>query len=179
MEDKSRIDFLWKIIGRFDTYYGAINNKASLLIVFNVFVFSGVIVKYAEILPDYNNCKPLYWIIWFLWVIIIISTLLSLFYIFKVVSPFLKSYEEPTKYLSNIFYEHVVKKENIDKYTECISNLTEKEAIEDLCKQTHSLAQGLNYKFSITKWVVRFMIFGQLLPILVILILKILIHNSN
>ena len=49
METGTKIDFLWKVIGRIDSYMISTHNKAALLLAFNTFVIGGIILKWSDI----------------------------------------------------------------------------------------------------------------------------------
>lgn len=179
MEEKDKLDFLWKIISRYDFYYGSVNNKATVILAFNVFVLTGIATNYSAFLPDFNKHIYCFYITLIFLVIAAISSIVSIAFTFKVLSPYLKSHIEPTRYLSNVFFGHVCQHAEPKNYIENMSKLDSLTAHDDLCKQAHSLAQGINGKFINIKHAISAILFLIIPALLGLIVMKIIISNLN
>src|SRR5947209_8017908 len=74
---KEKIDYLFKIIGRYDFYINSTNTKASLVIAWNGVVIGTILLKFNDILVTYKSSH---------WAVITASVLLSLMGICSVIS---------------------------------------------------------------------------------------------
>jgi hypothetical protein len=147
MSFKEKSDFLWKTIGRFDIYYNSVNAKASALIAFNVFVVTGIAIKWNDLS------------IWFVQpcartvaggalFVAVAASIISLWKTFATVNPFLASPKKLSSYQSLIFFNHVAEYEKPEDYLDAIQKLNDDDAIKDLSFQAHALARGLKKKFA-------------------------------
>lgn len=153
--------FLWKVIGRYDTYYSSINAKASALIAFNVFVVTSIALKWS----DFANWFSQPWarvVAGAMLFVAVGAAFVSLIATWTIVSPFLGSPKEPSKYHSRVFFEHVAEHGDPAVYFANIQALTADAAAEDLALQAHALAKGLKKKFAGLKVAVGAIIFVQL-----------------
>jgi Family of unknown function (DUF5706) len=158
----NKIDFLWKVIQRFDFYINSTNTKASAIIAFNAFIGGSIILKTSDLLPSIEAHHYL-----------IVASSISLFTAaiaslvifgatFLVISPFLKSSQSESEKLSNIFFAHVAKRENPIEFYGQIQSSNDDQLCQDLSIQAYSLAQGLDKKFRKMQIVFRVTIFFQL-----------------
>jgi hypothetical protein len=168
--DIETADFLWKVIQRYDYYIGTTNAKAALIVAFDTFVFGGIVLKWQDLLPFFGAHYKAAILASCLLFIAALASLVSLWTIFLVISPFLKSPRSPTKYHSAVFFGHVSEHKSADDYLGCVRDLDEETLSRDLCAQAHVLSQGLRDKFHSTKISVRAILFGQL-PALVLMVL--------
>ena len=165
-KDINHVDFLWKVIGRYDFYIGTTNAKATMMIAFNVFIISGVILKMEEILPKDHYKSSI--VVVLLLAFVTISSLVSLYKTFQVVHPFLKSKDNSR---SNIFFIDVAKRKP-EEYCESVKILTEKDLVSDLATQVNAVAQGAKSKFDATTSVMFIAFYGQILPLALIMLIK-------
>lgn len=163
-------EFIWKVISRFDHYIGTTNAKATVIVAFNTFVFSAIVLKWADLLFPYKDQRVVAFIAIFLLLVAALSSLVSLAAVFLVINPFLKSPKKPEKYHSRIFFGHIAEYDKADDYLKCVRSSDEDKLMEDLCMQAHALAQGLDSKFRIMKIAVGAILFYQL-PSLALLVL--------
>jgi hypothetical protein len=157
----SKVDFLWKIIQRFDFYINSTNTKASAIIAFNTFVVGGIVLKASDLLPakQLHHCLAIVSSVSLL--IAATASLVSLGITFSVISPFLKSSEKQEQYTSSIFFAHVAALSDPIKFYQQIQYVDDEKILKDLCVQSHSLAQGLNSKFNRMQIAFRAIIFFQ------------------
>ena len=142
LDYEAKADFLWKALLRFDFYIGSTHAKAALVIAFNTFVFSGIILKKEELLR--GGALPIFGKI--LLLTAAISSLVSLIAMFLVINPYLKSIKHPDRYISNMFFQHIARRKG-KEYQEAIENLDKTGIIEDLTIQSYCLAKGITKKF--------------------------------
>jgi len=175
-----RRDFLWKVIGRYDFYIGSINAKAAFLIAFNVFVITGIVLKWSDIL---QLCGPKYpfadLVASILLAVAALASLASLFFTFHAVNPFLKSPKDPRVYHSAVFFGHVAEHDDPEKYLSHVMDLDEEKAVKDLAYQAHVLAMGTVGKFGWIKWaIVAILIEIPVFALLVVIVVCMLIARQ-
>jgi hypothetical protein len=165
-----RRDFLWRIIGRYDFYINTTNGKAAFLIAFNVFVVSGVVLKWSDLFQLYGGGFPFANLATaILLAMMVLASLASLFCTFMAVNPFLKSPKEPENYHSAIFFGHVAQYDEPEKYLRRVKDLDEEKAVKDLAYQAHVLAKATIAKFGWIKRAVGVILFVQL-PVFTLLV---------
>ena len=150
MEEKN-IDSLWKIINRIDNYIISTNNKATLLLAFNTFLVSGIILKWSDILGMYNHIPILEIIASTLLLICASASIFSLVKLFQVIMPYLYSYIFPEKYHSKLFFIHIADYKNESDYHIAVKELSDENLIKDLSYQIFALSKGINNKFCLLK----------------------------
>lgn len=163
-------DFVWKVISRFDHYINTTNTKATVIVAFNTFVFSAIVLKWSDLLQTFGQKVFVAILVSLLLFIAAISSLVSLAAVFQVINPFLKSPKNPTKYHSKMFFGHIAEFETPEDYHQCVRKLDNEELLRDCCMQAHVLARGLNDKFRKMKIAIGAILFVQL-PALGLLIL--------
>lgn len=164
-------EHLWKIIGRFDFYINTTNSKAAFVIAFNTFIIGSLINYGATWLPYFGGYRWAEVIAALLMFIVIGSGLFSLSQTFLVVTPFLTSNKKTGRYHSSIFFGDV-SEYDVETFETKILSETSTERTKDLSRQAHALASSANDKFTKLKSAVKTVIFGELLPLALILILK-------
>ena len=171
--DQKIEDHLWKTIQRYDFYIGSTNAKAAFLITFNTALLAGVIIKWHEISRDFfGSAKPESWCFWLggaAFLILALGSLLSTLLTFYVVSPFLKSPKSAGLYHSTIFFGHVAEHKTPEEFIKVLEKTDLQARVEDLAKQAHIIAKGLNFKFENLKHAIWCIIFIQF-PSLIILL---------
>jgi hypothetical protein len=170
-------EFLWKVIGRFDYYIGATNAKAAGLITFNTFVFTGVVLKFNDLMPI---SEPK-WQINLSAISLMIAALaafISLSTIFWSLYPFTSSSDNGKHYRSNIFFAHISSLKSSTEYFELIEKSATVEINKDLAAQAHSLSNALTRKFSFIQVATKAVAF-ELVAILLAIGLKFysIFHN--
>lgn len=142
-----RRDFAWKIVGRFDVYFGATLTRASLVTALNAVVVGAVGLKATEILAGFQNHScPQALARWALAIACVLA-ILSAFFSFRAVIPFLSSHDAT----SLVFFGNVAastRKEYIDE----LAKLKPGWAESDVAGQAHDLARGLKLKYLQIKW---------------------------
>lgn len=169
----SSIDQLWKVIGRYDTYYTLANAKGALLTAFSGTVLGAVVLKFRDVL-DTSNGPVLRVIAGLLLTSVAVSSIVSLGYAFFSVEPFLASPKRPNAYHSRIFFEHVAEHADGRTYLNAIASADQAAWLEDMGEQAHALARGLVWKFYRLGISVRWIVFGALIPGLLLVCLLVL-----
>lgn len=172
---KPQIDFLFKIIGRYDSYIAATNTKASLIVAWNGVVLGFVLLKYDSILGLY---RPEVWVITIAVTLVSLvgfSSILSIFLIFKAISPFMQGkFDETSKksatQASVIFFGDVAAMKP-KEYAAALNGRSEDEMLYDLAEQAWILAGGLKKKMHETRHSV-FAIYVALVCLSGLLLLK-------
>ena len=189
LEDKSfneSENFLWKIIGRYDSYYSSTNTKGNVLVAFNSFLIGILILKWSEISPSCGNEKIE---ITLKITMIIISTLglISLFFTLNAVFPYLKSANnnlsnpQSPRCPSRIFFKDVASWNGADEkkthlsYLEYVKKSNKEEILLDLAEQTTVLAQGLEKKHKKIEFAI-FFIYAELFFIFIFFILNVCVY---
>ncbi len=164
---------LWKIIQRYDTYFGATNAKASFLIAFNTFILGLVVVQAAsvDLVGAAHSTGRTVFIV--LCLAAVVATLASLACVLFVVIPYMKSNRLPGTYHSIIFYADVADHESAERYQEQVATYNEEKFREDLTRQVHVLARGLRDKFALLRQAILITVFLQL-PLFVIVVATVL-----
>ncbi|HZW40279.1 MAG TPA: Pycsar system effector family protein [Ignavibacteriaceae bacterium] len=121
------------------------NLKATVLLAFNTFVLSSIVLKSDQLLKVFPKSWDMF-VLTFLSIFFICCTV-SLFFTLLVIMPYLKSPSELKKYHSDIFFGHISDYPNPDDYFNSIKKSTEEEKLKDLSFQVHAVATGLNKKF--------------------------------
>lgn len=170
----SSADFLWKVINRFDHYINTTNTKATVIVAFDTFIFSAIVLKWYDLLQTFGSQTVAAILVSFLLLMAAISSLVSLAAVFQVINPFLKSPKNPAKYHSKIFFGHIAEFENPEDYHQCVKEATDEELLKDCCMQAHVLAKGLNDKFRKMKIAIGAILFVQLPALGLMILVKII-----
>lgn len=130
------------LIGRFDHYYESVNSKGSFMIGLNTFVLGGIIAGYAA----YSNHITMNSYSWFLlcslFAFCISSTILTI----NALHPFTRDNFSNKKNNSLIFFGGIAK-HNADDFTKKFKSQKKDKIEDDIIKQVHALAVGLNKKY--------------------------------
>lgn len=172
-ETKS-IDFLWKVLGRYDFYIGSTNTKAALLIAYNTFVVSGIILKWRDISPCFASHPKLAITGAALLFLLAIFSLASLVFTFRTINPYTKTCRQPGKYHSKIFFSDVAQYESADNYHDSIKMSSSEILFEDLAKQTYVVARGVDSKFAELKKAIGAILFFQLPTLVAVLLVHLI-----
>lgn len=150
-EDKDKFihEALWKIIHRHDRLIETTNAKAALSIAFNTFVFGGIVLKWRELLPDFNECPVLAICGILLLAIAALASIGSLYYTIYAVKPFLESNSD-----SLLFFKDVAANDG-DAYYEKVKEMSHDSLNKDLAYQIHILSRGMSEKFDRLKKATR------------------------
>ena len=168
-------EFLWRVLGRLDFYIGTTNYKAAILLTFNTFIFSAVVLKWVAFLELIGGGPNIKIVVGILLSVIAICSLASVFTTFKAIFPFLESPSDPGEYHSNIFFRHISKFKDGDKYLSSIESAKAAGEIKDLAYQVHVVSKGLDGKFEDLKLATRLLLFGSVCSFGLIFCLKIIL----
>lgn len=139
----SRIDFILKIINRYDTYITSTNAKASLIIAWNGVVIGAILLKYQEVINQFSSTPGMHALAASLLVICGITALVSNGLVFGVVFPFLTASRDGR---GSLIYFGSVAKTDPQTYANEVRAASSAELIEDLAHQASTLATGLDKK---------------------------------
>lgn len=146
MDKKEQLELLFRKIARYDFYINSTNTKASIIIAWNGIIIGTIFLKYNSIIEQY--CKPewAYYISNILLILLSISSILSIFFVFKVVHPFLLSSNSKDGTAKSLMFFGDVSEISYNEYAKRESELTYDEALSDSILQAHILAIGLSRK---------------------------------
>lgn len=130
------------IIERFDHYYETVNNKGSFYIGLNTFIFGGLCAGYITV---GNKISQDFWF-WFLLICTFLICILSIFLTINAVSPFLKDNDSNDDNYSLIFFGGI-SKYNLNNFLDKIKEENDDSIKEEMYRQVHCLAKGLELKF--------------------------------
>ena len=169
-------EIIWKAVGRFDTYIGSTNVKAGLLLGFNTFVFTGVILKVDELIPKGYPIRHIAVLV--ILATIVVSAFTCLILTIQIVRPDLSRTEKEAK--SIIYYGDVAQFKTADEYIRTVRLINRDAAQEDIYAQAYVLARIATRKFQKLRQVFSIMLWGQILPLagLVLIKFSILIQSA-
>lgn len=149
-----RLDFVFKVIGRFDFYINSTNTKASLIIAWNGVVIGSIILKFNDVINSFPQNGLSAQLAGVLLFITGAFSLASISYVFRVVFPFLEpSDKTPTGEVlrsgSRLFFGDVAKMGS-EGYASSVRESPE-ELLDDACDQAVILAKGLSDKMQRTQ----------------------------
>lgn len=170
----------WKVIGRYDFYFGSVNTKATMLVAFNTFVAGGIVLKWEDISKAFGGHRIEFFLAGLGLFVAVAASLVSLGFTFWAVSPFLGSPSRPNDFHSLLFFGDVAKFDTPEKYLENVNELDEESLCKDLAYQAHALAGGLTGKFVYLNKAIWWIIFVQLpaLAALVLILLSTLAYEA-
>ena len=152
----NKVDFLWKIISRYDHYINSTNAKASLVIAWNGVVIGAVLLQYEDILKTFSF-KPHGQLVASIAMFLLgLSSLVSNFFVFRVVTPYVPN-GEPQK---SLIYFGSVSKMGQQKYHTLLSEADNSSILSDLSLQATDLATILEKKMKKIKTSIVFMCIG-------------------
>ena len=175
MEIDKKNDCLWKILQRIDQFTISTNNKATVVLAFNSFIITGLIINWVSVLNNFAGYPLISFIVALILVLIAGSSLYSLFRTFQVLYPFLESHAAQNEYYSNIFFNHIANFKDQDKYFSSIKVLDENIFSKDISIQIFANSSGLTMKFIKLKSAINPIIY-LIIPFLsLILLLKLVL----
>jgi hypothetical protein len=142
MDNTDKYEHLKFLIERYDNSYDSTNNKGVFYIGLNTFILSGISASYISL---YDKIEFGYFICALLSLLLIscfISTILTI----VAIKPFTKDNEANDINPSLMFFGGVAKHE-ASFFKEKFSAQSKDDLLNEMLKQTHCLAKGLNKKF--------------------------------
>lgn len=168
----NRIETLWKVVGRFDAYITSVNTKAALVATFNTVLLTAVVLKWEDVIREYEPHMAAVRIAGFLLAAAAIAAIASLWFTFRALGPFLKSPKAPGRYHSVLFFEHVSEHESSADYRTVMTEMSATELISDLSYQAHALAVGASSKFRDLRRALRSVPYVELPSLGLLIVLK-------
>ncbi|AUX35790.1 MULTISPECIES: Pycsar system effector family protein [Sorangium] len=156
---KDDIDFLLKVIGRYDTYIGTTNTKAAGVVALCALLVGTTSAKWNELVM---GPKALQVLIGLSLIGAAVTALLSISYAVQTVFPQTNSPEKPQVYSSLIAYAAVAKHEKPEEYHTAILAQDEHARVLDCAFQAHTLAKITDDKFAKLKSSFRLLTWGVL-----------------
>lgn len=175
-EKPDHLEVLFRIISRFDFYFGTMNAKAALVAAFNSFALGTILLRWNDLVAlfeGYPNAEKAAAI---LLVVSAVASIVSLAAVFASINPYLKSRQTPGTYHSSFYFRHVAEHESAEAYLDAFCKLEPADIVHDLASQAHVLSRGLRSKFRMMNIAVLVLIFGELGAGTVILLMKLWIE---
>lgn len=142
MEQNFKYQHLKFLIERFDHYYETINNKAAFMIALNTFLLSGVGITYSQYKKEIITVPAVVIVM----IILAVCCIGSMIFTVMALRPYTKDNYANDDINSLIFYGGIAK-HTANFLVEKFKLETEETIFDDMQRQVHSLAKGLNEKF--------------------------------
>lgn len=166
-------DFLWEMLKRYDSYTENTNTRATIIVAFDTFVFSGIVLNWRAILPaQTSNDVTLYFTLGLLSVTAI-AALISLWKAFRVIDLFIGSLDQSGDEQSRSFFAHTANTADIEKTIQSLQHSSEAELSKYLAQQVYSVSEALKMKFANVKAAISAIIWGQLIPLSILICINI------
>lgn len=172
LDSSSLREVLWKVIQRFDLYLNSVNTKGSLLIAFNTFVLTSIVLKWPELLDQFGASGWTRKLAGLFFAGCAIAALASMAWCICAVFPSLKSPQSIGEYQSLLFFGHVSQFKSETEYLQAVTKSEEDFWLRDLAYQAHSLADIARRKFEWLSSGTRWLLYGELIPIALLILLK-------
>ncbi len=146
MEIKQKSEMLQFIIGRYDHYYDAVNNKGNVYLSLMTFLLGGSITIFYTV----NQKQPCNTWAWTFFILTIVIQLVGIILTLISIKPFLKSGTKKPD--GSVIYFGDVAAFAIEEYKQLFNAQSQEAMVEDMIKQGHQLANGLKRKYRYLNW---------------------------
>jgi hypothetical protein len=171
-----------KVLQRFDAYVGTTHSRAPLVLTFNTFSVSAILIKWDELLAGFAGHEVYSLLASGLLVIIALASLVSLAFVFRVVTPYvakrtdrLARKEKSAAGTTSLFFFEDVASFSVADLQQAMELRDESEIRADVAAQMHALALSLRSKFSDLRWATLAILAVQLPAIAGLVALKLLV----
>jgi Family of unknown function (DUF5706) len=167
-----------KVLQRFDAYVGTTHSRAPLVLTFNTFSVSAILIKWDELLAGFAGHEVYALIASGLLVIIALASLVSLAFVFRVVTPYVAKRadrEARRDRATSLFFFEDVASFSVADLQQAMEHREEAEIRADVAAQMHALALSLRSKFSDLRWATLAILAVQLPAIAGLVGLKLLV----
>lgn len=171
MEETEQLEQLRFAIDRYDHYYESVNSKGNLYLALNSILIGGIAASYPFI-DQKVHLNTSYNLIL---IAVVLLCSLSLGTTIAAINPFTKSGSQ-SGHVSLLYYGQVSQLD-FKFFSRRFRKRTKSLHVADMLRQMHTLAQGLNRKFSLLKWA-GFFLSGALF-LLISATLTLIIKNIN
>ncbi len=176
------LDEALKILQRFDTYVGTTHSRAPLVLTFNTFSVSAILIKWDELLAGFQGHEVFVRLASAMLVIVALASLVSLAFVFRVVTPYVAKRADrkargsrTDSGLRSIFFFEDVAAVQVSALLDAMEERNESEIRADVAAQMHALALSLRSKFSDLRWATLAILVVQLPAIAGLVALKLLV----
>ncbi len=170
-----------KVLQRFDAYVGTTHSRAPLVLTFNTFSVSAILIKWDELLAGFQGHEVYALLASALLVIVAMASLVSLAFVFRVVTPYVAKRADRKARLSpsakgatSLFFFEDVAAVSVADLLQAMEDRDESEIRADVAAQMHALALSLRSKFSDLRWATLAILSVQLPAIAGLVALKLL-----
>jgi len=169
------LNTLWDLLIRIDSYVNTTNYKSAVVLAFNTFILSGIIIQYKELINQVADIYSLRIIAAIVVISIVFISLISIIFVLLVIKPFLESYPTNTK-KSLFYFNDIQKRGSSQDYIKSISKRSKKSLGVDVSEQIYSISKGLNKKYKRMIIAINLVIWGSL-PLSMLYLILIVISN--
>ncbi|MDZ7632093.1 MAG: DUF5706 domain-containing protein [Gemmatimonadaceae bacterium] len=171
-----------KVLQRFDAYVGTTHSRAPLVLTFNTFSVSAILIKWDELLAGFQGHSVYALLASGLLVIIAMASLVSLAFVFRVVTPYVAKRADRKAQRSkaaagatSLFFFEDVAAVSVADLLQAMEDRDEADIRADVAAQMHALALSLRSKFSDLRWATLAILGVQLPAIAGLVALKLLV----
>lgn len=171
-----------KILQRFDAYVGTTHSRAPLVLTFNTFSVSAILIKWDELLAGFQGHDVYALLASGLLVLVALASLVSLAFVFRVVTPYVAKRADRKARASTVaagqpslFFFEDVAAVSVSQLQQAMEDRDEAEIRADVAAQMHALALSLRSKFSDLRWATLAILVVQLPAIAALVALKLLV----
>jgi hypothetical protein len=143
IDTKEKMEILKFNIGRYDHYYDAINNKGNVYLALMTFLLGGNVTAFFTV----NNEASRGTLEWVLFALIVALQLAGIALTLLSLKPYLKSGAQWPG--GSLFFFSDVSDMTLDEYSTQLDGSTSDSVYGDATRQTHQLATGLCYKYTL------------------------------
>ena len=159
MNDKQN---LWEILTRLDTFVNTTNFKSAVVLAFNTFILSGIIIQFEELTKQIGTCHPTLKLIGSIIIVcIVVISLISVIFVLLVIKPFLESHTNPND-KSVIYFGDIANNSSAENFIDAVKQKDDNNYNKDIGEQIYSISDGLKRKYRRMKWAINLIIFGSI-----------------
>jgi len=146
MDRKEKMEHLKFLINRYDHYYDSMHNKGNFYLSLNTFLLGGIVTGFFMFKATFPSNKLLL----ILMIITVVLNLLSLLTALASIKPYLNKAKQNLN--GSLIYFGDIANYQYLHFNKLVNEMNYETYFEDLTKQTHLLAIGLNNKYNLLYW---------------------------
>jgi hypothetical protein len=173
-------DVFWKTIQRFDFYANTTSSRAPVVMTFNTFVVSAVILKWQQIVSELQPSRFAVIAGGVLLSVIACASLVSLRFVFRVIAPYhhvTPQGQAPPR--SIFFFEDVARYQSSADLLASADAYDEDRMRGDMAAQLHALARSVHDKFEYLRHATWAILYVQMPAAVLLLVLRLAVTTST
>jgi hypothetical protein len=173
-------DLLLRILQRFDYYVGTTSSRAPIIMTFNTFVITGIVVKWHDMLSQFGRHGLVVVLAGVLLALVAFASLVSLRFIFLVIRPFQPARPPDVSARgargeSLFFFDDVSRVGSVDALRARADRYDEAELRADLISQLRDVAASVTDKYRYLHIATAAILYVQIPAIALLLVLQLAI----